>query len=86
VTHPNMARGVPPFINAQKRVEFSKEKVCFDLEMMGFLLPYDLGVMKIVLMVSRGGDTSQSECDTWEGAYDTCDSACDTYRGAYVTL
>jgi hypothetical protein len=42
----HMARGAPPFINAQKMVEFSKEKVCFDLEMMVFLLPYDLGVMK----------------------------------------
>jgi hypothetical protein len=40
-----MARGVPPFINAKKWVEISKEKMCFDLEMMGFLFPYDLGVM-----------------------------------------
>jgi hypothetical protein len=37
--------GALPFMNAPKKVEFSKENVCFDLEMMGFLLPYDLGVM-----------------------------------------
>jgi hypothetical protein len=41
----HMARWSPSFINAQKRVEVSKEKVCFDLEMMDFFLPYDLGVM-----------------------------------------
>jgi hypothetical protein len=41
----HMARGAPPFINAQKWVKCSKEKVCFDLEKMGFLLPYDLAVM-----------------------------------------
>jgi hypothetical protein len=62
---PNMARGVPPFINAQKMVDFSKKKVCFDLEMMGFFLQYDLGVMENVFMVSRGCDTQKSECDTW---------------------
>jgi hypothetical protein len=44
--HPQYGQGAPPFINAQKRVKFSKEKVCFDLEMMVFLLPYELGVMK----------------------------------------
>jgi hypothetical protein len=43
---PTHVHGAPPFINAQKWVQFSKEKVWFDLEMMGFLLPYDLGVMK----------------------------------------
>jgi len=37
--------GAPPFINYQKRVEFSKENLCFDLEMMVFLLPHKLGVM-----------------------------------------
>jgi hypothetical protein len=41
---PNLARVEPPFINAQKMVVFSKKKVCFDLEMMGFFLQYDLGV------------------------------------------
>jgi hypothetical protein len=40
-----MDRGATPFINAKKWVDFSKEKVCFDLEMMVFLLPCDLGVM-----------------------------------------
>jgi hypothetical protein len=44
------------------------------------------GSWTIVLMVSRGGDTSQSECDPWEGVYDTCDNECDTYQGKYVTL
>jgi hypothetical protein len=43
---PSMAMGVPPFINAQTKVKFLKEKMCFDLEMMGFFLPYDLGVME----------------------------------------
>jgi hypothetical protein len=38
-------QGRPPFINSQKKVKFSKENMCFDLEMMGFLLPYELGVM-----------------------------------------
>ena len=56
---PNMARGAPfhkvalphhgqgalPFINAPKMVDFSKKNVCFDLEMMGFFLQYDLGAM-----------------------------------------
>jgi hypothetical protein len=42
---PSMAKGEPPFINSQKKVKFSKEKVCFDLEMMGFLHPYHLKVM-----------------------------------------
>jgi hypothetical protein len=42
---PTHGQGVPPFINTKKWVKFSKEKVCFDLEVMGFLLPYDLGVM-----------------------------------------
>jgi hypothetical protein len=41
-----MAKGAPPFINSQKKVNFSKKKVCFDLEMMGFFLQYDLGVME----------------------------------------
>jgi hypothetical protein len=41
----SMDRGALVFINAQKRVEISKEKVCFDQKMMVFLLPYDLGVM-----------------------------------------
>jgi hypothetical protein len=40
-----MDRGALVFINAKKRVEISKEKVCFDQKMMVFLLPYDLGVM-----------------------------------------
>jgi hypothetical protein len=44
--HPKYGKGAPPFINAQNMVEFSKEKVCFDLEMMVFLLPYDLEIMK----------------------------------------
>jgi hypothetical protein len=40
-----MARGVTPFINPPQKVEFSKEQMCFDLEMMCFLLPYELRVM-----------------------------------------
>jgi len=43
-----MDRGVPPFINAQNMVDFSKKNVCSDLEMMGFFLQYDLLVMKNV--------------------------------------
>jgi hypothetical protein len=51
---PSMARGAPPFINAQKMVDFSKKKVCFDLEMMGFFLQYDLGVMENVFHGVKG--------------------------------
>ena len=49
-----MDRGAPPFINAQKRVKFSKKKVCVDLEMMGFFLQYDLGVMENVFHDVKG--------------------------------
>jgi hypothetical protein len=45
---PNMARGVPPFINAQKMVKFPSEKHVSGLEMMGFFLQYDLGIMENV--------------------------------------
>jgi hypothetical protein len=45
---PSIAKGAPPFINAQTMVNLSKKKVCFDLEMMGFFLQYDLGVMENV--------------------------------------
>jgi hypothetical protein len=54
---PSMDRGALPFINAQKMVEISKEKVCFDLEMMVFLLPYDLGIMKNVFDGFKGWRT-----------------------------
>jgi hypothetical protein len=43
-----MDRGVPPFINAQKMVEFPSKKHVSDLEMMGFFLQYDLGIMENV--------------------------------------
>jgi hypothetical protein len=45
---PSMAKGAPPFINSQTKVDVFKKKVCFDLEMMSFLLQYDLGVMENV--------------------------------------
>ena len=42
----------------------------------------------MVLIISMGGNTSKSECDTWEGAYDTYDNACDIPRCIhhFVTL
>jgi hypothetical protein len=43
-----MERGVPPFINAPKMVEFSSKKHVSDLEMMGFFLQHDLGIMENV--------------------------------------
>jgi len=49
-----MGRGVPPFIKFPKMVDFSKKKVCFDLEMMGFFLQYDLGVMENVFHGVKG--------------------------------
>jgi hypothetical protein len=48
VALPQHGKGVPAFINAQKLVVFSKKKLCFDLEMMGFFLQYYLGVMENV--------------------------------------
>jgi hypothetical protein len=47
-------QGAPPFINAPKKVDFSKKKVCFDLEMMCFFLQYDLGVMENVFHGVKG--------------------------------
>jgi hypothetical protein len=44
-----MARGVLPFKNSQKKVDFSSKKCVSGLEMMGFLLQYDLGIMENVL-------------------------------------
>jgi hypothetical protein len=49
-----MGRGAPPFIKCPKMVDFSKKKVCFDLEMMGFFLQYDLGVMENVFHGVKG--------------------------------
>jgi hypothetical protein len=49
-----MDRGVFSFINSQKRFKISKEKVCFDIEMMVFLLPYDPGVMNNCFNGSKG--------------------------------
>jgi len=49
-----MDKESPPLINAKKRVEFSKEKVCFDLEMMVFLLTYELGVMNNCFNAVKG--------------------------------
>jgi hypothetical protein len=43
-----MSKGALPFINAQKMAEFPSEKHIFGLEMMGFFLQYDLGVMENV--------------------------------------
>ena len=45
---PKMTRGVPPFINAKQMVNFRIKKCVFGLEMMGFFLQYDLGVMENV--------------------------------------
>jgi hypothetical protein len=40
-----MSRGLPPFINASKKVDFPSKKHVSDLEMMGFFLQHDLGIM-----------------------------------------
>jgi hypothetical protein len=45
VALPQYGEGGTTLHKFPKKVKFSKEKVCFDLEMMVFLLPYDLGVM-----------------------------------------
>jgi hypothetical protein len=49
-----MGRGAPPFIKFPKIIDFSRKKACFDLEMMGFFLQYDLGVMENVFHVVKG--------------------------------
>jgi hypothetical protein len=46
---PSMAREALPFKNAQKMVDFSSKKCVSGLEMMGFFLQYDLGIMENVL-------------------------------------
>jgi hypothetical protein len=43
-----MDKWVRPFINAQKMVEFSSKKHDFGLQMMGFFLQHDLGIMENV--------------------------------------
>jgi hypothetical protein len=43
-----MDRGVPPFINAPKMVNFPIKMHVFGLEMMAFFLLYDLGIMENV--------------------------------------
>jgi hypothetical protein len=43
-----MDRGAPPFINAQKMVNFPIKRHVFGLEMMAFFLLYDLGIMENV--------------------------------------
>jgi hypothetical protein len=45
---PNMDMGAQPFINPQKMVDFPTKSCVFGLEMMGFFLQYDLGVMENV--------------------------------------
>jgi hypothetical protein len=42
---PSWSRGVLPFKNAQKWSIFQVKSVFLASEMMGFLLPYDLGIM-----------------------------------------
>jgi hypothetical protein len=42
-----MDREEPPFINSPKLVEFPSKKHVSDLEIMGFFLQYDLGIMEI---------------------------------------
>jgi hypothetical protein len=49
--------GAPSFINAPKKVDFPRKRCVFSLEMMGFFLQYDIGIVKNVFMVSRGFDT-----------------------------
>jgi hypothetical protein len=44
-----MAKGVLPFKNSPKMVDFSNKKCVSSLEMMGFFLQYELGIMKSVL-------------------------------------
>jgi hypothetical protein len=65
---PNMERGAPfhevalpqhgqggaTLHKCPKNGRFSKKKVCFDLEMMGFFLQYDLGVMENVFHGVKG--------------------------------
>jgi hypothetical protein len=41
-----MARGALPLKNAQKMVDCSSKKCVFGLEIMGFFLQYDLGIME----------------------------------------
>jgi hypothetical protein len=41
-----MGRGAPPFINSKKVVDFPSKRHVFGLEMMGFFLQHDLGIIK----------------------------------------
>jgi hypothetical protein len=43
-----MDRGATPFINTQKMVDFPSKRHVFGLEMMGFFLQYDLGIIENV--------------------------------------
>jgi hypothetical protein len=42
---PHHGQGGATLHKFPKKVDFSKKKVCFDLEMMGLFIQYDLGVM-----------------------------------------
>jgi hypothetical protein len=44
----SMAMGVLPFKNAEKIFDFSSKKCVSGLEMMGFFVQYDLGIMENV--------------------------------------
>jgi hypothetical protein len=46
---PNRSKGTPPFINAPKMVDFPSKRHVSDLEMIGFFLQHDLGIMENVL-------------------------------------
>jgi hypothetical protein len=49
VALPQHGQGALPFKNAPKMVDFSSKKCVSGLEMMGFFLQYDLGIMENVL-------------------------------------
>jgi hypothetical protein len=44
-----MARGVPPFKKSLKMVDFLSKKCVFGLEMLGFFLQHELGMMENVV-------------------------------------
>jgi hypothetical protein len=49
-----MAMGAPPFINSHKMVDFPRKRCIFGLEMMGFFVQYELGVMENVFHGVKG--------------------------------